>query len=117
MSEQDKDRELLNAIKHELDNSIERVDAQTRSRLTQIRHQALQRKKKSNLIDSPFVPVSVFATACLVVAVALYIPDNSDMQNPDDIVSDLDLISSTENLEFFEELEFYEWLEDYDLPT
>ena len=40
-----REQELLNAIKLELDRSIENVDVQTQSRLTEIRYQAIQRKK------------------------------------------------------------------------
>lgn len=108
------EREFVKQIQEELEQSAQNIDAQTRSRLTQARYMAIDKAGKKAF--NPFLlPMTALATACLVMAIVIYLPKESTEQI--DIVDDLDLISSSESLEFFEELEFYEWLEEYELPT
>ena len=113
MAMTDKDYEWLDKIRSELEQGGEAIDAATRSRLARIRRQALGRKSSSRLV--PFgLPAAALATACLVLAIIIYVPDRQTDRN--EVIDDLDLITNSESLELYEDLEFYEWLEVYDLP-
>ncbi|MCZ6526032.1 MAG: hypothetical protein O6928_05665 [Gammaproteobacteria bacterium] len=114
MSVQDKDQVLLKAIRQSLDQSSLDIDAETRSRLAQIRHQAL-RKASYKAFKPVLLPIAAIATACLVFAMVVFIPAKQIEHT--NIVDDIELISSSESLQLYEDLEFYEWLEDYELPT
>lgn len=114
MSVQDKDQVLLKAIRQTLDQSSLDIDAETRSRLTQIRHQALQ-KVSHKAFKPVLLPIAAIATACLLFAMLVFIPATQTEQL--NMVDDIDLMSSSESLQLYEDLEFYEWLEDYELPT
>ena len=110
----DKDNEWLESIRGELVRGIEEIDDATRSKLSQIRRQALA-KKPSKSIPAFLLSAAVAATACLVVALIIYIPEQKPKQN--EMIDDLDLITTSESLDLFEDLDFYEWLEAYDLPS
>ncbi len=114
MIEQDKDKEFLQAIKSQLDQSIENIDGSTQSRLTQIRHLALD-KVSTKSHPSILLPAGAFASACLVLAIVSYLPDQQTEQI--NVFDDIELISFSGSMDLYEDLEFYEWLEDYELPT
>ena len=113
MAMTDKDYEWLEPIREDLRQSVESIDAATRSRLTRIRHQALAHAG-TRKFSSYKLPAAALATACLVLALVLTLPRPQPVQN--EMLDDLDLITATESLELIEDLEFYEWLEAYDLP-
>ncbi|MBF8269098.1 MAG: hypothetical protein HW386_807 [Gammaproteobacteria bacterium] len=110
----DKDRDWLEPVRAELQQSVDTIDAATRARLAHIRQQALTRAPSSRLPRYAFPVVAVLATACLVIAITLNLRQPQPAQY--EMIDDLDLITTSESLELIEDLEFYEWLEDYDLP-
>ncbi len=111
----EKDDRLIQKTKAEFDRSVEQIDAETASRITQARYRVLEKAKKNNWTISTWLPLSGIATACLAVMVFFAMPDQT--QDPNMTEDDLDLISTTEEIELYEELEFYQWLEDYELPS
>jgi len=110
MNEQAKEEKFLHSIKSELDNQVEDMDAQTLSRLTQIRAAALQDRQAKQPV-AWLLPAGALATVCLIFTIVVLIPKQEIGQ--DSMVEDIDVISDSENLELYEDLEFYEWLEDY----
>ena len=107
------DSNWLEPVRRKLQQSVDTINAATRARLAQIRQQALTRAPARQFPRYAF-PAAVLATACLVLAVVLTLPQPQPVQQ--EMIDDLDLITTSESLELFEDLEFYEWLEDYDLP-
>ncbi len=112
MSEKDKDQAFLDAIKTELDQSVSNIDAETISRITQARYQAIDKKGKSNQL-TVWLPAGAIASAC--VALVIYnLATTSTQVDQESILDKVELISE---LDLYENLEFYEWLEEYELPS
>lgn len=101
---------FLARVKGQLDESVDGLDAETRSRLTQARYQALSGlEKRSPWWRGWSLPTGALATALVVVlAVGLARPPTSTESVSD--LEDLELLSANESFELLEELEFYEWL-------
>lgn len=115
MSEQPSDKQFIQDIKQELDNSCERLDAHTLSRLNHIRHQALEEtitEKRPAFHQRPLLSGGALAFFTLVLAVSFYF--NIDTPNEIDIalseLEDIEILSSEENFELYEDIEFYQWL-------
>ena len=115
MSEKKPDQQFFNDIKQELDDSCERLDAHTLSRLNHIRHQAQEgaiEEKISTFYQRPLLSGGALAFFTLVLAVSFYF--NIDTGNEIDIalaeLEDIEILSSEENFELYEEIEFYQWL-------
>lgn len=113
MSKHEQD-ELNTNIRQALDESVESLDANTLSKIRQIRAQAIDRvvdKADAPHVNWLGVMSGGLATACVMVFVVMVLLNTSvSMQTVP--VDDLELISSSDNLELFEDLEFYEWLDD-----
>ena len=96
------------------DASVERIDAATRSRLTQARHAALAELERPTALLASWKPAVVVA-AVAVLAVGLWLgpggpgqPELPGLAVPG--VEDLELISAGEDLDMLgEEPEFYAW--------
>lgn len=114
MNKQQQEQQLLKSIADELEETIDDLDAETRSRLTQIRHQAVARSLKKNKYPL-YVPTVALLTACLILAIVILVP--ARQKELSNAMDDLDLLSSSEDLEFLEDLEFYEWLEENEIPV
>ena len=113
MSKNNED-ELTTNIRQALDESVDALDANTLSRIRQIRAQAIE-KVEARHVNWFGIMTGALATACVMVFAVMIL-----LQSPTTIqpvqVDDLELISSSDNLELFEDLEFYEWLDEYELP-
>jgi hypothetical protein len=133
---QDKDQQLVDSIKSELNESVDNISARDLSAITQARNQALEpgqtspgmMKKNFSWI---FVPAGAIATACLAVVVYSFMqvtPVATDGQRPvpeelvqgKQVLEEQGLVSTFEDLDYYEdtefneELDFYEWLDAYE---
>ena len=114
MSEEKKDQQLVNAIKSAFDESVKSIDANTASRLIQIRNRALGgAEQKSNLWF--VIPAGAITMVCLALIVYSFVC-NKKFDQPM-TANDIELITSSDSLDLYEDLEFYEWLDDYELST
>lgn len=104
----------LAAVRMELVQGIDEIDYATSSKLKQIRQQALARKASKGL-PAFLLPTALLATACLVLALIVYLPGQQPKQK--EMIDDLDLITTSQGLDLYENLDFYEWLDAYDLPS
>lgn len=108
--------ELKTNIKRELDESSDALDANTLSRIRQIRAMAVDKAEGRTVKNGSGLFIGGLATACLMVLAIVVL-----MKSPTSIetvpVDDLELISSSDNLEFYEDLEFYEWLDEDGLQS
>jgi hypothetical protein len=112
------DQAFLDKARHELDQSCDRLDGRTLSRLNSIRHAALEQQQRPG--RALLAPFGGLATACiLVLVVSLYYDGKPGTPAPvqagsgtETVIEDLDILTSMEGLEFYENLEFYQWLEE-----
>jgi len=112
--------ELKQRVSRELEESIDELDANTLSKIRQIRAQAIDSANSPRQhwwsLNQSGLLFGGLATACvMLLAVVLLLNSPSSMQAIP--VDEIELISSSDNLELFEDLEFYEWLEEDGLPS
>lgn len=106
-------RELERKSRAAFDESVESLDAATRSRLARARTAALSelRGQRVNL-RSAWVPAGIAAAAALASAVLIVGDDAGAPQMPPSLAAldDLDIVADGEDLGMFEEdVEFYAW--------
>ena len=136
MTMQDKDQQIVDSIKSELIESVDNLNAQDLSAITQARHQALEAGQTSPMNTKKsfswiFSPAGAIATACLAVIVYSFmqvIPVATEGQSlgqvkqaqEDQAHEKQGLVSTFEGLDLYEdpeineELDFYEWLDAYE---
>jgi hypothetical protein len=105
------------------DESVDNMDGQTRSALTQARHAALAEVagNKHSRAWRIWGPLSGATAAALVLAV-MFGPIWTTTQTPQDSgampFEDFDIVADAENLELMENLDFYAWLDSVEaLPS
>ncbi len=130
MTMQDKDQQIVDSIKSELNESVDNISVRDLSAITQARYQALARNTKKNF-SWMFFPAGAIVTACLAVVVYSFMqvtPVATDGQGPvqetlvqenqeqemQGLVSTLEGLDLYEDPEINEELDFYEWLDAYE---
>jgi len=107
----EKDDRLIEKIRQELDRSLDDLDAKTCARLSQARHQAMEKPQKRSLFWLFWGSVPAIAAALVVLA--LNLSDPQQIVPPVPQPGDLSILTATEPLEFYqEEIEFYEWLSE-----
>jgi negative regulator of sigma E activity len=97
-----------------LDESADRLDGRTRSRLTQARHAALSRgDKPAREAWRSWLPAGVAAAAVLATAVWMVQPERiAPVAGNGSALEDIDLLADAEAPDFVSDpadLEFYEW--------
>jgi len=113
MNKESDDKLAVN-IRQTLDDSVESLDANTLSRIRQVRAQAIDKAVAKTVIQQTnwsAIMSGAMATACVMVF-AVMILLKTPVAKQTVPMDDLDLISSSESLELYEDLEFYEWLEE-----
>ena len=95
------------------EDSVERLDARTRSKLTQARNRALDEVTKGAARRRwIWAPAGGFALAA-IVAVVMWSGGLRSGAEPDALaLEDIDIVADSENLDMLEDVEFYTWLED-----
>lgn len=120
MTEHDKpppqDDDFLQRAADHFDDSVESLDAQTRSRLNQGRQLALTAAGERTLSWQQWLPAGV-AAAVALVAIGMWnnkveqdVFDAPDLAVPA-MAADLELLMDEDELEMLEDLEFYSWID------
>jgi len=97
------------------ENSVERLDARTRSRLTQARNAALNEANKASTRRSWLAaPLGGLAAA---VFLAVFLMSGRDTATPAGEagtlpLDDFDIVADADNFEIIQDVEFYSWLAD-----
>ena len=109
------ERELAEKAGRLFDESVARLDGETRARLAQARARAVEAAESGSRPAWIFEParlVPIGGVAAAALALALIWPGAETPVGPEQaaVVTDLDLLLDGENLDLFEELEFYAWL-------
>lgn len=93
------------------EDSVERLDARTRSKLTQARNRALDEVKQSAAWRRwIWAPAGGFAFAALV-AVGVVLWPGVATQPGAAALEDLEIVADSDNLDMLEDVEFYAWLD------
>lgn len=98
------------------DDSVERLDARTRSRLNQARQQALEEMKKGR--GRPYwlgAPLGGLAAAALIAVILIRSGGEvvgPGAENGGNMLDDFDIVADADNFELIQDVEFYSWLAD-----
>lgn len=113
------DERFAGQAKELFDDSVERLDAATLSRLNKGRHQALVELQKTGLAGqwARWMPATGVAAAALVAVVILQGPGIEGPSLPAASVTDFEILLGDDSLEMLEELEFYSWIDPQDFET
>lgn len=107
------DDELAQQARAVFDDSVESLDAATRSRLNRSRQAALEKaaSQPPYLRPLPWLATSG-AAAAVVAAILLTGPaDAPPSMPPMDAAADVEILLDGDDFEMLEELEFYSWIE------
>ena len=95
------------------EDSVERLDASTRSKLTQARNRALDEVNKGAVRRRwLWAPAGGLALAALVAVVMLNTGPRSGGDTGALALEDIDIVADSENLDMLEDVEFYMWLDN-----
>ncbi len=113
------DEKFAVQAKELFDDSVERLDAATLSRLNKGRHQALAELQRTRPVGQwvRWMPVTGVAAAALITVVILQGPGVEGPESPATTVTDFEILLGEDSLEMLEELEFYSWIDPQDLET
>jgi len=114
MNTPDEDKGFEENAKAMFDNSVERLDAATLSKLNQGRQAALAEVASTGPSGqwSRWMPVTGVAAVALVAVVVLRGPATVDpLDGTNSTVTDFEILMSDDALDMIEELEFYTWID------
>jgi hypothetical protein len=95
------------------EDSVERLDARTRSKLTQARNRALDEVQQGAARRRwIWAPVGGLALAAVVAVVMVSGGLRSSGETDGLALEDIDIVADSESFEMLEDVEFYTWLED-----
>lgn len=106
MSEKNDSNKSLDFSHRPLKSDVNDLDADTREKLRQIQHRALESSldKKSTFLNWATLPILCFVTALIFLAL-VYLKPNLGPQT-DKGLEDLEILLANDPIEFYENLEF-----------
>ena len=107
------DERIARTAKQSFDESVDRLDAVTLSRLNRGRQAALAEIARPVRRWQQWMPASGLAAAVLLAVFAFRGPAEVDIVG--EPATDLEILLSEESIEMFEDLEFYSWLATQEL--
>ncbi len=115
------ERELLTRISKALDDSVDRLDAETCHKLNAARQRALAQQKRKTFFTSNWNK-AILATAFTVFIAVLVVKPQWPLINEQGVIEEesfeaMELMAAQDALDLYEELEFYTWLADEDVTT
>ena len=103
--------ELEHKARALFEDSVERLDARTRSKLTQARNRALDEVRKGARRRWIWAPAGGFALAAVVAVGVVLWPGRTQVPSPA-ALEDLEIVADSDNLELLQDVEFYAWLDE-----
>lgn len=107
----DSEQKIVEELRETLDQSVERLPAEVRSRLTRARHQALAaaQRPRSVRLDPWLYPAGGFAAVLLT----LLLWQGTTATRPPELTTGfgVEMVLTAEELDVVEELDFLLWLE------
>lgn len=113
------EKELTKQAKELFDDSVERLDAATLSRLNQGRQQALQEIRATGTAGqwARWVPAGGLAAAAVVAVVVWQGMPVENSAPAAGTATDFEIMLSEDSLDMLEDLEFYSWIDTAGLET
>ena len=107
------DEDFAGKAKQVFDESVMRLDGQTRSRLNRSRQAALAELSRGSGVAawSRWVPGVGVAAAAVVVVVLWSGNRPVEELTPPELASDFEILLTEDSFEMLEDLEFYTWIE------
>lgn len=110
----DSEEQFAAQAKELFDDSVDRLDAATLSKLNQRRQAALARVRRAQPAQAwlRWAPASGLAAAAVVAVMMMQGPGVTNIPAmPDSAATDFEILLGDEQLEMIEELEFYSWID------
>jgi len=106
------ERVFLEKVRRTLDDSVENIDAQTLSRLTQARHDALEQVRSKPYLHRHrfWLTTAGLVTTAAAVLLAIFLIRPPSTPQYYSAIEDVEILAANESPEFFSNLEFYAWL-------
>ena len=108
-----KDEKLVSQVCDALDNSVNRIDAETRQRIIAARKSALERTPRRFSLPKLFA-VAATALSIFIAVMIVKTQLNQPLVNED---TTMEMVASQDSFELYEELEFYTWLVEEDVTS
>lgn len=117
--ERDEHRQFTEAAKAVFDDSVDRIDAATLSKLNRGRQAALAELSSTRPAERwlKWMPATGVAAAALIAVVMLQGPANDEFMAPPSTAADFEFLIGDDSLEMIEELEFYSWIDLAELDS
>jgi hypothetical protein len=109
--EQNDDGRLAERARQLFDESVQKLDAETLSRLNRGRQHALAEASRggAGVVWHRWAPVAAAVTAAAAIFI-VWGPGNGVDELPPALGSDVEILLAEEELELLEDLEFYRWM-------
>jgi len=119
MKKPNHDEELARQAKELFDDSVERLDAATLSRLNRSRQKALAEIERTRPVGhwARWMPATGVAAAAVVAVVVWQGVATEGPLPSTDSATDFEILIGEDSLEMLEDLEFYGWIDSSDLET
>jgi len=110
------DEKLVSQVRDALDDSVNRIDAETNQRIIAVRKQALA-STKSSWLSKIFTPAKIIAASAtaLSIFVAVFLV-NTQLEQTKEIDA-IEIAGTKDAVELYEEIEFYTWLVEEDVTS
>lgn len=103
--------ELESKARARFEDSVERLDAHTRSKLTQARNRALDEVKRGVPRRWIWAPAGGVALVAVVAVVMVAGGPRGNDEAGSLALEDIDIVADSESLDMLEDVEFYQWLD------
>ena len=104
-------------VKATFDESVDKLDAATLSRLNRSRHEALAELQRPGRQWSHWMPATGVVAAVLVAVMMLQRPTAVDDFPAASNVTDREIRLGEDSIEMLEDLEFYSWIDAADMDS
>jgi len=113
------EEELARQAKELFDDSVERLDAATLSRLNRSRHEALAELERTKPVGqwARWMPATGVAAAAVIAVVVWQGVATEGPLPATNTVTDFEILLGEDSLEMLEDLEFYSWIDPADQET
>ncbi|MBT8124367.1 MAG: hypothetical protein KJO81_06040 [Gammaproteobacteria bacterium] len=108
-----KDEKLVSQVCDALDNSVNRIDAETSQKIIAARKSALERTPQRFSLPKLFA-VAATALSIFIAVIIVKTQLNQPLVNED---TTMEMVASQDTFELYEELEFYTWLVEEDVTS
>lgn len=108
------DEKLVAKVCEALDDSVNRIDAETSQSIIAARQQALVKSSKRFSMPKYFAAA---ATACSIFIAVMVVTTQWNQPIDTKETQTIELVATQDAIELYEELEFYTWLVDEDVTS